>query len=123
MGSSDSDTIINTEQTPCSLYWSFEIPKSKMKISLIITLTIAALSYGSPLQSNLDISSSAQTTDHQRTRRSANGCPYVVKVEYSAEPAASGFGVSASASARWKQPSSSDEPDSGPYKALKKYYG
>merc|ERR1711913_266717 len=125
-----------TKPLPCSPYWSFEIPKSKMKISLIITLTVAAVSYGGPLQPNLDISSSAQTTDHQRTRRSANGCPYVVKVEYSAEPAASGFGfsasatagfsafgVSASASVPWKQPSSSDEPDSGPYKALKKYYG
>merc|ERR1711953_1269468 len=118
MGSSDSDTIINTEQTPCSLHWSFEIPNSKMKISLIITLTMAALSHGSPLQSNLDISSSAQTTDHQRIRRSANGCPYVVKVEYSAEPE---FGFSASAPR--KLPSSSEEPDSGPYKILKKYYG
>merc|ERR1711953_1042604 len=116
MGSSDSDTIINTEQTPCSLHWSFEIPNSKMKISLIITLTIAALSHGSLLQSNLDISSSAQTTDHQRIRRSANGCPYVVKVEYSSERE---FGFSASA----KLPSSSEEPDSGPYKLLKKYYG
>merc|ERR1711953_446837 len=136
MGSSDSDTIINTEQTPCSLHWSFEIPSSKMKISLIITLTMAALSHGSPLQSNLDISSSAQTTDHQRIRRSANGCPYVVKVEYSAEPefgfsasatvGASAFGFTASATAgssSAKLPSSSEEPDSGPYKLLKKYYG
>merc|ERR1712141_861263 len=101
MGSSDSDTIINTEQTPCSLHWSFEIPNSKMKISLIITLTMAALSHGSPLQPNLDISSSAQTTDHQRIRRSANGCPYQVKIKYA----------------------SGEDTDSGPYKILKKYYG
>merc|ERR1711953_908660 len=136
MGSSDSDTIINTEQTPCSLHWSFEIPNSKMKISLIITLTMAALSHGSPLQSNLEISNSAQTTDHQRIRRSANGCPYVVKVEYSSERefgfsasatvGASAFGFTASATAgssSAKLPSSSEEPDSGPYKLLKKYYG
>merc|ERR1711953_1448484 len=136
MGSSDSDTIINTEQTPCSLHWSFEIPNSKMKISLIITLTMAALSHGSPLQSNLEISNSAQTTDHQRIRRSANGCPYVVKVEYSSERefgfsasatvGASAFGFTASATAgssSAKLPSSSEDPDSGPYKLLKKYYG
>jgi len=101
---------------------------------------MAAVSNASPLQLNLDISSSEQSTEHQRMRRSANGCPYLVKVEYSAEPAeptASGFGFSASATAGfsafgvsasasavpWKQPSSSEEPDSGPYKALKKYYG
>merc|ERR1711874_12212 len=98
--SSDPVTIINTEQTPCSLHWSFERPKSKMKLSLIITLTVAAVSYASPLQSNLD-TSSAETTEHQRMRRSANGCPYQVKVQYA----------------------SGEDPDSGPYKLWKKYYG
>merc|ERR1712224_119432 len=72
-----------------------------MNLSLIITLTLAAVSYASPLQSNLDISSSAETTDHQRTRRSANGCPYQVKVNYV----------------------KGEDSDSGPYKLLKKYYG
>merc|ERR1711902_155017 len=103
MGSSDQATIIKQEQTPCSPYYSFERPKSKseMKLSLIITLIVAAVSYASPLQSNLDISSSAQTTDHQRMRRSANGCPYQVEVKYS----------------------TSADQDSGPYKLLKEFYG
>jgi len=76
-----------------------------MKLSLIITLTVAAMSYASPLQSNLNISSSAQTTDHQRMRRYANGCvftscgcPDLVMVIY-------------------------EDSDSGPYKLLQKYYG
>merc|ERR1711953_884911 len=101
MGSSDQATIIKQEQTPCSPYCSFERPKSKseMKLSLIITLIVAAVSYASPLQSNLDISSSAQTTDHQRMRRSANGCPYQVEVKYSSGTSAFGFSASVSASA------------------------
>jgi len=77
-----------------SPYWSLERPKSKMKISLIITLTVAAMSYASPL-------SSSETTEHQRMRRSANGCPYQVKVKVG----------------------QSGDTDSGPYKLLKKYYG
>merc|ERR1712079_63292 len=103
MGSSDQATIIKQEQTPCSPYCSFERPKSKseMKLSLIITLTVAAMSYASPLQSNLDISSSAQTTDHQRMKRSANGCPYQVKVNYA----------------------KGEDSDSGPYKLWKSHYG
>merc|ERR1711953_190692 len=102
MGSSDQATIIKQEQTPCSPYCSFERPrpKSEMKLSLIITLTVAAVSYASPLQSNLDISSSAETTDHQRMRRSANGCPYQAAVKYA----------------------SGEDTDSGPYKLWKKYY-
>merc|ERR1711944_34270 len=99
--SSDQATIISQEHKPCSPYWSLERPKSKMKLSLIITLTVAAMSYASPMQSNLDISSSAQTTEHQRMRRSANGCPYQVKIQYA----------------------SGEDTDSGPYKILKKYYG
>merc|ERR1712024_143921 len=101
MGSSDPATIIRQEQKPCSPYWSLERPKSKMKLSLIITLTVAAVSYASPLQPNLDISSSAETTDHHRMRRSANGCPYQVRVKY-------GYG---------------EDTDSGPYKVWKEYYG
>merc|ERR1712062_106797 len=101
MGSSDQATIIRQEQKPCRPYWSLERPKFEMKLSLIITLTVAAVSYASPLQSNLDISSSAQTTEHQRMRRSANGCPYQVRVNYA----------------------KGEDSDSGPYKLLKKYYG
>merc|ERR1712062_10788 len=101
MGSSDQATIIRQEQKPCRPYWSLERQKSEMKLSLIITLTVAAVSYASPLQSNLDISSSAQTTEHQRMRRSANGCPYQVRVNYA----------------------KGEDSDSGPYKLLKKYYG
>merc|ERR1712062_337854 len=101
MGSSDQATIIRQEQKPCRPYWSLERPKFEMKLSLIITLTVAAVSYASPLQSNLDISSSAQTTEHQRMRRSANGCPYQVRVNYA----------------------SGEDNDSGPYKLWKKYYG
>merc|ERR1712062_606687 len=100
MGSSDLATIIKQEH-PCSLHWSFERPKSKMKLSLVITLTVAAVSYASPLQSNLDISSSAETTDHHRMRRSSNGCPYQVTIKYK----------------------SGEDTDSGPYKVLKEHYG
>jgi len=62
-----------------------------MKISLILVLTVAAVSYGNP----------TTTTEHQRTRRSANGCSYHVEIEYGG----------------------SSKPDSGPYKLYKKYYG
>ena len=47
--------------------------KFNVFFQLILVLTLAAGSYASPLQSNLDISSSAETTEHQRMRRSANG--------------------------------------------------
>merc|ERR1712062_220630 len=101
MGSSDQATIIRQEQKPCRPYWSLERQKSKMKLSLIITLTVAAVSYASPLQSNLDISSSAETTDHHRMKRSSNGCPYQVKVNYA----------------------KGEDTDSGPYKLFKELYG
>merc|ERR1712079_857891 len=101
MGSSDPATIKRQEHKPCSPYWSLERPKSEMKLSLIITLTVAAVSYASPLQSNLDISSSAETTEHHRMRRSANGCPYQVRVNYA----------------------KGEDSNSGPYKLWKKYYG
>merc|ERR1711953_1452155 len=93
MGSLGLATIINNH---CLLQWSLIRTRYKMKISLILVLTVAAMSYGIPTTTT-----TTTTAEHQRTRRSANGCPYHVEIEYGG----------------------SSKPDSGPYKLYKKYYG
>merc|ERR1712047_173500 len=85
-------------ETSCLLQWSFIRSRYKMKISLILVLAVAAVSYGS---STTTTTTTTTTTEHQRTRRSANGCPYQVEIKYGG----------------------SSKPDSGPYKLYKKYYG
>jgi len=100
----------------------------------ILTLTVAAVSYATPLQpdNNLvshlvnqgsssggEISRSADTTEHHRTRRSINGCPYQVEVKYSTATATagvSGFGFSVSVTG------DDYDPNRGPYKLLREYY-
>merc|ERR1711953_557846 len=93
MGSLGLATIINNH---CLLQWSLIRTRYKMKISLILVLAVAAVSYGSPTTTT-----TTTTTEHQRTRRSANGCPYQVEIKCGG----------------------SSKPDSGPYKLYKKYYG
>merc|ERR1711936_160515 len=70
-----------------SLHWSLSSSRNKMKISLILTLTLVAVSYGTPLQPDKDLVSpqdneaAAPAPDElQRSRRSIHGCAYQVRV-------------------------------------------
>merc|ERR1712110_812419 len=79
-----------------SLHWSLSTPR-KMKLSLILALAVAAVSYGTPLKPDEDLEledlvdhremsplvtedNAAKPDELQRSRRSAHGCAYQVKV-------------------------------------------
>merc|ERR1711953_1158932 len=79
-----------TEQTPCGPYWSFERPKSKMKLSLIIMLSLAAMSFASPMRpidrffpvsEREGVGGFWGWLNVDPARRSLNGCPYRVEID------------------------------------------